>query len=445
MITFEGKYTTADVMGDKIDEKCSAQITELINHPAFTNHSVVMPDYHLGVGSVIGFTMPMPDKLVPNTIGKDMDCGLLANNLGKIDANLLRLDAIDRIIRKFIPFGFNVKHKAAYDMEKAFPFAAVQRTSIMFWRAFNKRFGTDYRPPSKAYTYKWFEMRCSSIGMNVDRAVKSLGTLGGGNHFIELGHHLSGDLWATVHSGSRQLGSKMCDYWQKRPAERKTMELKTAYGLGIRNIKEKYKGEEIGQQIKKLRAELGLDDKMVTKAMSYIEGEDMYGYLIDMIFAHHYARENRRIMMNRIRNVLGAAAPIDSIETTHNYIDFRDFVIRKGAVSAHKGERILIPFNMEDGILICEGKGNPDWNNSAPHGAGRMFSRSEAKKKFSSENAMKRMHNSGIYTSVVPADEVKEAYKNPQIIIEAIKPTVKIIGRIKPIMNLKDEDRKPKK
>jgi RNA-splicing ligase RtcB len=438
MIEYEGKYTTAKVMGTEIDEACATQIVEFINHPAFTNPSVIMPDFHYGAGCVIGFTMPLPDKVVPNTVGVDMNCAVTAYNLGRVNVDMLDLVAIDRAIRDRIPFGFGV-HDFAYKMKKVFPFDAAYRTSVKFWRKFNHKFGTNWQPI--VYDYAWFERKCESIGMSVDRAVKSLGTLGGGNHFIELGTFNS-DLWATVHSGSRQLGLKMCEYWQKRPAERKNEEMRKEYQKRLQYIKENYESTEISRRIKKLRAELGMDNKMA-KSLDYIGGGDMYGYLTDMIFAQHYAHVNRYLMIGAICNIL-EKWPLtgDFIETVHNYISFDDLIIRKGAVSAHKGERLLIPFNMEDGILICEGKGNPEWNYSAPHGAGRAVKRSEAKEKFSSKDTMKRMKDNDIYTTVVPSDEVKEAYKDPEVIERAIGPTVEVIGRIKPIMNLKDEEKR---
>ena len=212
---------------------------------------------------------------------------------------------------------------------------------------------------------------------------------------------------------------------------------------GLAEIKHDFslKGVEIGKAIKKLKADLGMSNK-VAKALDYIEGEDMQGYLTDMIFAQAYAAENRRLISIQIIDAFNqpTASHVDvisSIETVHNYIDFNDFVIRKGAISAHAGELMIIPFNMEDGILFCVGKGNEEWNQSAPHGAGRVASRAQAKKDFSSEVAKKRMEEKGIYTSAVPVDEVKEAYKDPKIIEEAIEPTATILDRIKPVINLK--------
>jgi len=228
----------------------------------------------------------------------------------------------------------------------------------------------------------------------------------------------------------------VCEYWQNAPARRKQEENGIKFAERLKNIKATLRGKAISKAIKKLRSDLGMDNKMA-KGLDYLEGEDMQGYLADMMFCQIYAYENRRAIASEIIKILGLGEPI-RIETVHNCINFSDFVIRKGAVSAHKGEIFILPFNMEDGILLCRGKGNKEWNYSAPHGAGRIGSRAQAKKDFSAEVARKRMQAKGIYTSAVPVDEVKEAYKDPKIIEEAIEPTAEVIDRIVPIMNMKE-------
>jgi RNA-splicing ligase RtcB len=427
-------------MIDEVEETCAAQITEFINHPAFTNPVAIMPDTHAGK-TPIGFTMKMTDKIIPNTIGVDIGCGMLSLKLGK---SYLFLDrspgSIDTAIRQEIPFGFEVRDKAIYNMEKKFPWGETRETNRQFCLEFNSRYGLHMIPTS--YNYVWFLKKCDQINAKIDRTEKSLGTLGGGNHFIEIGKDTSGNVWLTIHTGSRKFGLDICNYWQNVPAERMNEEKIVKFHEGLAEIKSTLKGVKISKAIKKLRADLGLDNK-VAKALDYIEGVDMCGYLTDMIFAQAYAAENRRLIAAEILNAFNVPAAshvdvISSIETVHNYIDFNDFVIRKGAISAHAGELMIIPFNMEDGILLCVGKGNEEWNQSAPHGAGRVVSRTQAKRDFSSEVARERMEKKGIYTSAVPTDEVKEAYKDPKIIEEAIEPTAAIIDRIKPVINLKD-------
>ena len=229
---------------------------------------------------------------------------------------------------------------------------------------------------------------------------------------------------------------KVCKYWQDAPTRRKQEEKQAKFDEELKNIKATLKGKAISNAIKKLRADLAMDNKMA-KGLDYLEGEDMQGYLTDMIFCQIYAQENRRIIGQEVNKFLGRPY-VGSLETIHNYISFEDFIIRKGAVSAREGEVFILPFNMEDGILLCRGKGNPKWNYSAPHGAGRLMSRKKAKRDCSAEVVRKRMQAKDIYTSSVPVDEVKEAYKDPKVIEEAISPTATIVDRVIPIMNMKE-------
>lgn len=451
MITFTGKYTTAKVMIDEIEETCAAQITELINHPAFTEPVAIMPDTHAGAGSVIGFTMPLADKVVPNTIGVDIGCGMLSFPLTDEMINDVELEWLDKTIRETIPFGFEVNKRITYNMERSFPWGSASRENQIFCLAFNNMFNAEMKPT--VYNYEWFEKKCDQIGANLNRSIASIGSLGGGNHFIEIGKSANtGKFWLTIHTGSRQFGLQICKYWQNTNTEKDRHKALVKFNEGIKHIKathtSKSDRQKIPTAISKLRSELGINNK-VAKGLDYIEGEDMQGYLIDMIFAQAYAAENRHRIANVVADILRPPTPnyIETvrnyyIETVHNYIDFKDFVIRKGAISAHRNDTMIIPFNMEDGLLVCKGRGNEEWNNSAPHGAGRLESRAQAKIKFSSSVAKERMEAKGIFTSAVPTDEVKEAYKDPKVIEKAIEPTAEIIDRIVPIMNMKDDDEK---
>jgi tRNA-splicing ligase RtcB len=433
MLEFVGKYTTAKVMIDSIDEMTAGQIIQMINSPAFTEPVAIMPDTHAGKGSVVGFTMPLADKIVPNTIGVDIGCGMVSVAL--VEMLKISEEEADKFIRDRIPFGKEVRDQPIYNMEKHFPWDATKHFSKQLAQRYPK-----VRIPD--YSYAWFESLCNDIGMDVKRAVNSLGTLGGGNHFIEIGRSKETEaIWITVHTGSRQLGLKICNYWQNAPARKKQQQKEIAFNDRLWEIKATLKGKAISDAIKKARADLGMDNK-VEKGLEYIEGADMTGYLADMLFAQVYASENRKLIMNEILGAVHGMNIFDTITSTHNYIDFGDFIMRKGAIASYKGQKMIIPFNMEDGILICEGKSNPEWNYSAPHGAGRIKSRAQAKKDCSAEVARKRMQAKGIYTSAIPVDEVKEAYKDPKIIEEAIEPTAEIIDRIIPIMNMKEGDGK---
>jgi len=430
MLELAGKYTRAKVMIDDVEPETYAQVIRMINHPAFTEPVAIMPDTHAGKGSVVGFTMPLADRVVPNTIGVDIGCGMVSVALSG-DMKMPREEA-DRRIRARIPFGKEVRDRPIYNMERDFPWKSAQYLS----KGLLQRYP---RVDIPAYSYAWFEGLCNDIGMNVKRAVNSLGTLGGGNHFVEVGRSKeTGLLWVTVHTGSRQFGLKVCNYWQNAPVRRKQSEKEAAFKEGLQKIKATLKGKSISDAIRKLRANLGIDNK-VEKGLEYIEADDMTGYLADMLFAQVYAAENRKLIIKEIFKAIPDMEIIDTVASIHNYIDFSDFIMRKGAISSYVGRRMIIPFNMEDGILICEGKSNPEWNYSAPHGAGRLMSRTKAKADCSAEVVRKRMQAKDIYTSAVPVDEVPEAYKDPEVIEKAISPTATVVDRIIPIMNMREK------
>jgi len=392
MLEYQGKYGKAKVMIDSVDSATVSQIYEFLNHEVFTNHIAIMPDTHAGNGAVIGFTMEMTDKVIPNVVGVDINCGMFSLNLGKnVLAEMSRSD-IDGNIREYIPFGTNV-HKESPLVNEGF-FDQVTAEHRAFTMKFNKRFGTSYAPVQ--FNMNVLEQTCEKIGMDAGRTIKSIGTLGGGNHFIELGKsQLTGDYWFTIHSGSRQFGLKICNYWQRQAGK--------------------------GQ-------------------LAYLTGDNMFGYLSDMVFAQKYADLNRLYMANHVLEACrhGWSNVKQHIQTSHNFIDFNDFIIRKGAIRSYIGEYMIIPFNMEDGILLCSGRSNPEWNYSAPHGAGRVASRSWAKKNLNLDEAKHRMEKSNIYFSKLPNDELKGAYKDPKIIEDAIEPTAMIVDRFKPVLAMKD-------
>jgi RNA-splicing ligase RtcB len=392
MIEYRGQYTTAKVMIDSLDTATVQQIYSFISHKAFTNQVIIMPDTHAGAGAVIGFTMEIPEVIIPNIVGVDLNCGMLSENVGKnLFAQISRED-LDKNIRQLIPFGTSVHKSCKFNAEGHSYFWELANYKLRsFTDKFNDKYGTSYNHP--VFTPDWLYKKCEDIGVDYIRVLNSVGTLGGGNHFIEVGKsENTGDYWITIHSGSRQLGLKIANYWQRQAGK--------------------------GQ-------------------LAYLEGEDMYNYLSDVVFTQVYANESRNIMQDLIHNIIELDVK-ESISCIHNFIDFDDFIIRKGAIRSYKGEKMIIPFNMEDGILICEGKSNPDWNFSAPHGAGRVGSRSWAKENLSVDDAKERMIKKGIYCSKLPADELKGAYKDPKIIEDAIEPTATIIDRLIPVLAMKD-------
>ena len=395
MIELNGKYTNAKIMIDHVDENCMSQIIQMINHEAFTNPVAIMPDCHSGKGSVIGFTMGVGNKVIPNIVGVDIGCAILSFNIGKIKINHQEFD--DKV-REKIPFGINVNKKG------------------------------------KARLDQRYQELCNRVGISFDYAVHSIGSLGSGNHFLEVGiSQNTGNTWITIHSGSRNLGKKVCEYWQDIASKKDFIDPR----IYFEKIKKNYDKSEWNKRYKDYKQTI----KNVKKSeLDFLDKpSDIKGYLDDMVLCQEYAKLNRQTMQLDIIDILNIQEIHDQIETVHNYIDFRDNIIRKGAIKSYSGERMIIPFNMRDGILICEGKSNPEWNYSAPHGAGRVYSRTKAKSDLSLEKFEKDMN--GIFSTSVcngTIDESPDAYKDSKIIEQAIEPTATILDRIIPIHNMKD-------
>lgn len=343
---------------------------------------------HAGAGCTIGTTMEIKDKITPNLVGTDIGCGMLTVKLKETEIDLKKFD---EVINKYIPNGFNVHNKPKVD----FDFSNL-----------------------------------IANGVNIDRAKKSIGTLGGGNHFIEIDKNARGELYLVIHSGSRQAGFQVAGYYQKVAA--KSMKYSRIAGqLIIKKLKKEGRQKDISVEIKKLKK------PVINKDLAYLVGNEFHYYMVDMVLIQKYAVLNRRTMANIILEKAGLTEE-HSFETIHNYVDFDDMILRKGAVSAKKSELLLIPINMKDGSIIAKGKGNPDWNYSAPHGAGRLMSRKQAHKKLSLEEFKEQMK--GIYTTSVSSktlDEAPNAYKPMSEIVNTIKDTVEILEIIKPIYNFK--------
>jgi len=438
----KGKYSTATIMTNEIDidQKVYEQILGFVNCHVFTNDSKIMPDYHYGRGAVIGFTMPMTDKIIPNLVGMDIGCQMLFVNLQKfLDFDKEQWLAVDRRVRKHIPMSTNHRAKPALDIYKDFPWLATTCMMETFTSHLNDRLETKHK--GEPYTADWFFKLCERVGCKPLRAVNSIGTLGGGNHFLEFGTSKNtGNTCCTVHSGSRNLGARVATYWQNKAKENLKQRYQVEFQNTIKKIKEENPMNEWDTLIKAAK------HPPTPTGLEYLEGEDMYGYLHEMNFCQSYAYQNVLAMMSVILQTLNLPVTLmmssDTVHTVHNYINFEDFIIRKGAVSSYKGQKMIIPFNMEDGLLICEGKSNEEWNFSAPHGAGRLFGRRDMKnrKDINTRDIRDRMNKKGIFLSVVPKDEVKEAYKDPKFIEEAIEPTATIIDRIKPVLTLKAGD-----
>jgi RNA-splicing ligase RtcB len=417
MITINGKYNSAIVYAKAVEEKCEDQILLYLDHPMFADTQVrIMPDVHFGKGTTVGFTATCNEYVVPSIIGVDIGCGLLASPV----QNAIDFARLDEEVRRSIPF------------------ASAVNSSVSF-----KELGAIYdRIKGREGSFDVFIDRVKSvakkIGGSEERFIASIGSLGGGNHFISVNRRKNGEGYLIVHSGSRGFGKTVAEYHQekaKRPVSRETIE------NGIEQIKKETANKrEIGEKIKAYRERLNRQGK--PRDMEWLELEDRKEYFEDMQLAQEYARLNRRIMIDRLVKALNLTALNEElvVESVHNYIDFSDGVIRKGAISARKDEACLIPLNMADGILLCKGKGNAEYNQSAPHGAGRALSRSQAKAQVSFEDFSKRMANSGVWTSCVSQatiDESPQAYKPADRIIKALDDTVEIVDRMAEIYNFK--------
>lgn len=377
-----------------VEETARAQINEMNECEAYRDCTVrIMPDCHAGKGCTIGTVIEVKDRIVPNTVGVDIGCGMLVTALGKQEVNLKSLDAT---IKQEVPSGFMVHaHAVAY------------------------------------FTKELAELHCQNV-LDMDFANRSLGSLGGGNHFIELDEDSNGNKYLVIHSGSRNLGVRVCKHYQDIAINYCRRNSYNEQEI-VKQLKAEGREKEIQAALQAAKAQF----PKVDKELAYLEGEDLKDYLHDMSICQRYASLNRRVMAFAICDTLQLAIH-EQFETIHNYIDLTHKILRKGAVSALNGEKLIIPMNMRDGSLICTGKGNIDWLYSAPHGAGRIMSRKQAFDTLKMQDFTDTM--SDIYsTSVCPEtiDESPMAYKPMQEIIDQIGDTVEIIDIIKPIYNFK--------
>lgn len=395
MFELKGKYAEAKVFTDIVDEESISQVTTLLNQPFVEGSRIrMMPDIHAGAGCTIGTTMTITDKICPNLVGVDIGCGM---ETVRIEEDHIEPEKLDILIRENIPSGF---------MIRTAPHQFTQQIDLK-------------------------KLRCANH-VDINRGLLSLGTLGGGNHFIEADRDDDGHIYIVIHSGSRHLGLEIANYYQ-RVARVLLGDNKVETDRAIEELKKAGRQREIAAFLKELKKQ----KPKIPPELAYVEGETFDNYIADMKLAQEYAMLNRKAMMDVIITGLGLHIA-EEFTTIHNYIDVDNHILRKGSVSAQLGEKLLIPINMRDGSLVCVGKGNEDWNFSAPHGAGRLFSRSTAKQNFTVEEFQHEME--GIYTTSVnqsTLDECPMAYKSIDDIVENIEPTVEIKAIIKPIYNFK--------
>ncbi len=397
MIEIRGKYNQAKIFTDVVDSASIAQVQELCNQE-FTAQSRIrlMPDIHAGKGCTIGTTMTIADKVVPNLVGVDIGCGM---ETVRIRESRMELEKLDKLIYSRIPSGFSIREKAHRYLDKI----------------------------------DLSQLYCAGH-VDLLRAEKSIGTLGGGNHFIEVDKDDEGNLYIVVHSGSRHLGVEVASYYQDQGYRVLNRTDEASLKAFVEQLKAQGRDKEISKELKKLK---NTKRTSVPRELAYVQGVLFEQYIHDMKLVQQFAMLNRQAMMDEI--LKGMKLHVEEQFTTiHNYIDTDHMILRKGAVSAQAGEKLLIPINMRDGSLICVGKGNADWNFSAPHGAGRLMSRAQAKQSFTVSEFKKQMAQ--IYTTSVnktTLDECPMAYKGMDAILDNIGPTAEVVKIIRPIYNFK--------
>lgn len=394
-----GLYNSARVYTDVVEESALAQIRILCDQE-FTKDSriCIMPDVHAGAGCTIGTTMTIRDAVVPNLVGVDIGCGM---ETIRVKNTHLELEKLDKLIYEKIPSGYDIR-KTPHQLNEEIDLG---------------------------------QLRChKEAGLDLRRATLSLGTLGGGNHFIEVDKDEEGGFYLVVHSGSRHLGLEVAGYYQEQAWWELNGNAKADQKALIAAYRAEGREKEIQRALKKMKNQVRTK---IPKALAYCSGSLMEDYIHDMKLVQRYAMLNRKAIMDIL--IRGMKLKVkEEFTTIHNYIDTEAMILRKGAVSARKGEKLLIPINMRDGSLICVGKGNEEWNYSAPHGAGRLMSRSQAKKTWTVSEFKKQMK--GIYTTSVNAgtlDECPMAYKGMEDIVRNIGPTADIVRVIRPVYNYK--------
>ena len=399
MFEIKGKVNTAICYAKVCEEEAIEQIRRMCDYEFTAGSRIhIMPDVHAGSGCTIGTTMTVVDKAVPNVVGVDIGCGMYTINLGKVDIDFEKVDEAAH----FIPSGLKVWDEKREDFDLA-------------------------------------ELRCYKLLRNVDWLEKSLGTLGGGNHFIEIEQAEDGTKYLVIHSGSRNLGKQVAEIYQKKAVD--MLSGKEDLAKASEELVQKYKAagrkKELQRALKELKQEFRKFKQQVPDDLCYVSGEALEDYLHDVEICQRFARRNREKMAEVLLGRTGMTAG-EAFHTIHNYIDTEEMILRKGAIAAHKGEKVLIPINMRDGSVLAVGKGNPEWNYSAPHGAGRLMSRRAAREQLDMKEYRETMK--GIYTTSVNAstlDEAPMAYKSLEDIIDVIRESVDVIEVLKPIYNFK--------
>ena len=401
MISLKGKHNSCKIFTDNVDNETISQLYEVLNQESVAGSQIrIMPDCHAGKGCVVGTTMTLHNKVIPNLVGVDISCGMLCCRIETPGKNL-DLDKFDKVMHKNIKSGFEI-----YDSPQ--PYAAKIENNL-------------------------HNLKCADR-VDIPKALRSIGSIGGGNHFVEIDKDEYNNLYIVIHCGSRHLGLEVCDYYQNKAYTKLNKSSKNDVKILIDQYKKEGRQKEIAQAIKTLK---NTKTTNVPKDLCYLEDDDFNDYIHDMEILENFAYWNRKQVLDTLLENMGLKSA-EEFTTTHNYVDTKNMILRKGSIDASLGKKVIIPMNMKDGSLICTGKGNADWNFSAPHGAGRLMSRSKAKKLLSMDTYETEM--SGIYSTCINSstlDEAPMAYKPMQEIINCIQNTVEINEIIRPIYNFK--------
>lgn len=402
MFEIKGRLNTALCYASVFEEEAVEQIRRMCDYPSVEGCRIrIMPDVHAGTGCTVGTTMTITDRAVPNVVGVDIGCGMYTVRLKETGLDFPKIDEAAH----FIPSGKNVWEEPVeeFDLERLYCYKELRNLN-------------------------W--LRCS------------LGTLGGGNHFIEIDVSSEGVPYLVIHSGSRNLGVQVAGYYQQKAIE---LQLGIPDYLAerektIRTLKEQGRDREIEKALKALKEKRDFGEPPVPRDLCYLTGEALQDYLHDIEICQEFARRNREKMAEVLLSRTGLEAE-EAFHTIHNYIDTEEMILRKGAIAAHEGEKVLIPINMRDGSILATGKGNPEWNYSAPHGAGRVLSRTAARNRLNLEEYADQMK--GVYTTSVTEgtlDEAPMAYKSLEDILPVIGETVTVHEVLKPVYNFKAND-----
>lgn len=398
-LEIKGKAATAIAYAKVIEDEAVEQIRRMCDYEFAEGAKIrIMPDVHWGKGCTIGTTMTVMDKVVPNLVGVDIGCGMYTVNLGKGEIDLVRFDEAAH----FVPSGRGL------------------------WEGRQEKFDL-------------LALRCYRALKDTKRIARSLGTLGGGNHFIEIDRSADGTNYLVIHTGSRNLGKQVAEYYQNIAIDLShgKDELFRARDELIRRYKAEGRRSELQEALKDLNRGFQAKEAEIPADLAFLYGSYLEDYLHDIEICQNFAQRNREVIAHVLLERTGLTAG-DAFHTIHNYIDVEERILRKGAIAAHAGERVLIPINMRDGSILAVGRGDPDWNYSAPHGAGRLMSRTAAKENLSMDEFRETMAD--VYTTAVnenTLDEAPMAYKSLADIIDVIEDSVDVIEVLKPIYNFK--------